>query len=156
MRHNLIFLILVLVACCSEVNTEKQSNKSDFINSSTQIDSNSTKNDTLEIHIKPLNTVILNGTIWIRHVATDCIDSLMFSTNVEGREFRCEMQIDNRFIYRVLDDTLFMNEYGLISEVDGLKGEEIKHRWRYVLDSRGLLMLNGYPERRLIYKLVEN
>lgn len=84
----------------------------------------------------------LPSTVWISEVAPGCVDSLIFNFEGEGYEYRCEFLIKNRLTYSINEDTLTLNEYGLISEVDASLGEEIKSEWQYIIEDDQLKLIN--------------
>ncbi len=150
MKHALI--LIAFFAACGVNSNEKVASQEDPVKSRTE--DNVAESDRLEASDQNQGVAPeqLLGTIWISEVAPTCVDTLAFKSETEGQEYRCEFQLHSRFTYSFQSDTLRMDEYGLVSEVDASLGEEIKYQWTYLLAGDELRLVG---QHELTYKLLK-
>ncbi len=80
-----------------------------------------------------INPVLnLEGTVWINQVfpdIPDCIDSIIFDDSISGLYYSCEHGLHDSITFKLSNDTLFINKFGFISEIDGSFGQEIQSKY---------------------------
>ncbi|UII20498.1 hypothetical protein [Fulvivirga ligni] len=162
MRSSVFVILVLLISCINKTQNEQSSSSSENAVGLTEDHDplkDSKESESIEIHpnrepiqIDHLNLSDLSSSKWTCSVAPGCTDTLLLNINQEGREYRCEMLIDNKIIYDVRYDTLFIQEYGLVSEIDASKGEEVKYTYKYVLINESLRMVVDQGISEFIYK----
>ena len=82
----------------------------------------------------------LENTTWIYEVYDDpiCIDSIIFLQDNKGRFFHCEQEIDFDIVYEISNNTLIINQFEYVSEVDISKGQKIKSKFYFKFYKHGL------------------
>lgn len=144
-KHLIIAISFLTLTCCSS-----PTGKGKFSNQEvTIVLAGEEQKITEKLNRNELEEVVdiesLKGTIWIRRPFNDfpsCVDTLNFTNDTAGYEYRCEFESTNKFDYFFYGDTLEIHEYGHISEIHNL-GLEVKHRWQYIL-TNNKLNLTGY------------
>ena len=95
--------------------------------------------ETNKFQKETINT--LSGTSWIHQPFDDfpdCIDTLKIQPT-EGTYYLCEHETEYPIIYKVENDTLYIDMYGLISELNVELGTEIKSKFK-LIKSNGKLV----------------
>ncbi|MEO9257337.1 MAG: hypothetical protein ABI207_03085 [Crocinitomicaceae bacterium] len=97
--------------------------------------------------IKELNN--LKNTKWIHQPFQDissCIDTLFLINNQYGYIYSCEHEMKDSITFQVLNDTLFMDIYDYLSEVDLSGGLQIVSKYKFV-KTNGNLYLTDIKHR---------
>ena len=85
----------------------------------------------------------LVGTTWIHQPfpnISNCIDTLKISKD-NGSYYHCEHELSYDLEYEITNDTLAINEYGFVSEVDAELGTEIKSMYKFIKSEGKLIMI---------------
>jgi hypothetical protein len=84
----------------------------------------------------------LERTTWVNDKIDNCTSRLDFKTDGELIRYYCGIDESFDARYHIKGDTVFINEYHLISQAPGSSGEkEIRYVYKYVLESEKLIMV---------------
>jgi hypothetical protein len=72
------------------------------------------------------------GTIWKHQVTSECYDTLKLSLH-NSSYYSCEMKYTTEIKYFISGDTLFLDEYDYISELDTTKGKQLSSKWKLLI-----------------------
>lgn len=104
----LLILTCIISYCYHDININMPiSSQIDNINCSA-----STMFDSISI-------VQLTKNKWYNIIATDCISYISFQQDYRYEEYDCERGLTSEGKYKILEDTIFMYEYGLASDLPG-------------------------------------
>ena len=85
----------------------------------------------------------LENTIWIHQPFEDdnmCIDSLIFYPDFKGVFYRCEHDFHDSITYRIENNTLYINRYNYISDVDANQQLEVESKYVLIMREGRLKM----------------
>ncbi|MDW3209613.1 MAG: hypothetical protein R8N23_07095 [Reichenbachiella sp.] len=144
MKHFLPLAFSVLLFSCST--SVKESTKTEL---KEPIEQSSIKPSTKEVtkaselskkrEFQKQPLLQLNNTIWVNSPFPNCTDTLSISSN-ESYYYSCEHELDYDVQFRIESDTLYIDKYGLVSEVSAELGSEVKTKYKFI-KSEDLLIL---------------
>jgi hypothetical protein len=95
------------------------------------------------LRIKSLDYETLINSKWEFHIADNCINEFHFNQKNIGKITDCEIEETFEIKYKIIDDTLFVEEYS-IPHVDNPEGKMIKSRDDiYVYNGHSLIMVGS-------------
>ena len=146
MRNILLLLIFTSLISCKPDNSgnanslpekhSKEDNKDQLLNDSTNVTSLIVNEPNYKIE----ELLSLDGSVWIDTPFPNCTDTLSMSKG-SGEFYLCELDLPYDITYQVKSDTLFVDLYGLISEVNGELGTEIQSKYKFIKSSGKLIMI---------------
>lgn len=148
-KHIYLLLVLLFFLKCNSNSTnsnkvESEKDKTDLI--SNKPDDTTTSEIEKSSSFKQKKAFIkqsidnIDNSIWINTPFPDCIDSLII-LNEGGYFYSCERTISSDIEWKIISDTLFINQFGLISEVDENSGMEIKSKYKIIKSDNKLVFV---------------
>jgi hypothetical protein len=152
-RLTLLLLVLLLFYACSS-----RSNK-DIVQNIDSSSKNRKNVDTLiqkrlsgkelfetikdTLHKKSIDYKTLLNSKWEFLIANNCINTIQFFENNTGKNIDCEIEELYEIKYKIIDDTLYIEEY-TIPHVDNPEGKKLKSRDDiYVYNGHSLIMIGS-------------
>ena len=87
----------------------------------------------------------LKNTKWIHQPFKenkDCIDTLIFISNLSGLDYSCEHDFHDSITYQIFNDTLLIDKYDYVSEVDLDQGLEIVSKYILIKSQENLIIVD--------------